>query len=360
MLLSRAHKIQLIPNNKQRTFFKKAAGTARFTYNHALAEWQLWYDNGYKPTAFKLKKYFNSYRNDLFPWMAETHRDAYAQPFTDLGNAFSKFFKKQGGYPKFKKKGSTDSFYIANDQFRIGGQKIRIPKLGWVRMTEPLRLVGKINSAIVSRVADKWFVSVSVQFEIPDPVRKPSAVGIDMGIDTLATLSTGEKFYSPKPLKHLLKRLRMLNKSLARKKRGSKNWYKAKQKLARLHYRISCIRNDALHKLTIMLVTRFGTIAVEDLNVAGMIKNKRLARAISDMGWYEFVRQLQYKLEETGGQLLKVDRFFPSTRLCRNCGTLHDMPLSKRIFSCDCGISPVDRDFHAAQNIIWNAVGSTV
>jgi len=191
-------------------------------------------------------------------------------------------------------------------------------------------------------------------------VRKPGTVGVDVGLNTLAFLSTGESVCGPKPHKHLLKRLRMLNKSLARKVKGSKNWYKAKAKIAKLHARIVNIRRDALHKLTSMLTTRFGLIGIEDLNISGMVKNKHLARSVMDASWGELFRQLEYKAQATGSLVVKVDRFFPSSKLCMNCGQLHDMPLNKRVFKCDCNGVAIDRDLHAAQNIERFAVGSTV
>lgn len=358
MQIVRAHKIQLIPNNKQRTFFKKASGVSRFTWNHALCEWDLWHKNGYKPTAFKLKKSFNQYRNEVFPWMQETHRDAYAQAFTDLGTAFQRFFNNKAvGHPKFKKKGSKDSFYIANDQFNIEGSKIRIPKLGWVRLAEELRFLGKINSATVSRVADRWFVSVSMTIEIPEPARKPSAVGVDVGIKTLAFLSNNEVFVGPKPHKALLNRLRRLNKSLARKVKGSNNWKKAKVKLSRLHARIANIRKDSLHKLSSYLCSKFGTIGIEDLNIKGMVKNHKLSRSILDMGWYEFFRQLDYKAVASGSIVVKADRFFPSTKMCSQCGCIQDMPLHKRTYTCDCGLT-INRDLNAAINLMNFTAGS--
>jgi putative transposase len=209
-----------------------------------------------------------------FPWISEVLRDANSQPFTNLGRAFVNFFKGTGKYPVFKKRGICDSFYIANDKFQLDGNKIKIPKLGWIRMREQLRFTGKILSATVSRIADKWFVAINVQTDLTPEISKSHVVvGVDLGVKQLATLSDGTVVEGPKPHKALLQRLRRLNKSLARKEKGSNNWKKAKLKLSRLHARIANIRKDALHKLTTMLVQNFSIIGIEDLNINGMSKN---------------------------------------------------------------------------------------
>ncbi|MEN9501742.1 MAG: hypothetical protein RI964_1027, partial [Pseudomonadota bacterium] len=214
------------------------------------------------------------------------------------------FFAGRAKYPQFKKKGkSRDSFTLTNDQFSLDGCRIRIPNLGLVRMRETLRFSGKILSATVSRTADQWFVSITVD---TDSNHLPCAenqdvVGVDLGVSTLVTLSTGEKVAGAKPHKALLSRLKRLSRSLSRKVKGSANRHKAKQKLAKLHSRIANIRQDALHKLTTDLAHRFYTIGIEDLNVSGMVKNRHLSRAISDMGFFEFRRQLEYKAAMRGG-----------------------------------------------------------
>lgn len=352
-MIQRAHKITLDPTVKQEVYFKQACGVVRFTWNWALAEWKRQYEAGEKPSGASLRKQFNSIRHVDFPWTGEVLRDATAQPFTNLQVAFTKFFKKQTRYPKFKKKGIHDSFYIANDKFKTVGSKIQIPRVGWVRMQESLRFEGRIISAVVSRTADKWFVSIIV--ELPDQLavcENQETVGVDLGIKTLATLSTGEKFEAPKPLARSMDKLRRLSRQLSGKKKGSQNSKKAQVKLARLHYRISCIRADALHKLTTMLVQRFGTVVIEDLNVAGMQQNKHISRTISDVGFGEFRRQLTYKTLEYGVSLVVADRWFPSSKTCSDCGFKLDiLSLSTREWVCPvCGVVH-DRDVNAAINL---------
>jgi putative transposase len=262
------------------------------------------------------------------------------------------------------KKGVHDRFTLTNDQFTIDASRIRIPNLGWVRMRETLRFAGKIMSATVSRGADRWFVSMAV--DTPDDSHLPQAenqgvVGVDLGVSVLATLSTGEAISGPKPHKALLARLKRFSKRLSRKVKGSANRKKAKSKLARLHARISNIRSDALHKLTTDLARRFHTIGIEDLNVKGMVKNRRLARSITDMGFFEFRRQLEYKAAMRGGQVAVSDRFFASSKTCSNCGhKLESLPLAVRQWTCPaCGANH-DRDINAAINLKNLAVSSTV
>ena len=364
-----AHKIALDPNDKQATYFARAAGTARFAYNWALAEWQRQYeawkqDNSLpKPSEAALRRQLNAIKREQFPWMLEVTKNAPQMAIIQLGEAFKNFFAGRAKYPKFRKKGVHDRFTLTNDQFSIDGCRIRIPNLGWVRMRESLRFNGKIMSATISRVADRWFVSITVDTEDPPKSRAENqgTVGVDLGVAALATLSTGETITGPKPHKALLDRLRRLSRSLSRKQKGSSNRRKARAKLARLHARIANIRSDALHKLTTEITRRFHTIGIEDLNVRGMAKNRRLARSIADMGFFEFRRQLEYKATMRGGVVVVADRWFASSKTCSACGSVQEaMPLSVRQWICpDCGTRH-DRDLNAAINLKNMAVSSTV
>jgi putative transposase len=332
-----AHKIALDLTQDQEAYCRRAAGTARLIYNWGLAEWQRQYHAGEKPTAAKLKVQWNASKYERYPWLADIHRDAHAQPFANLQAAFRVFFqnlkdRKAGkttrkvGYPTFKKKGHHDSFYITNDKVQVQGKRLRIPKLGWVRMRETLRFTGKLIAAVVSRTADRWYVSLSIQVN-PLPAsgeNQAGCVGVDLGIRHLATLSTPrEHIEGPKPLKAALKKLRRLNRELARRVKFSAHWYQTKRKLGRLHARIAALRADSLHKLTIRLTQTYRAIVIEDLHVAGMVQNRTLARAISDMGLGDFRRMLTYKAEVSGARIIVADRWFPSTRLCR-CGVVNE------------------------------------
>ena len=365
-----AHRVALDPNNTQATHLARAAGTARFAYNWALAEWKRQYetwkaDNTLpKPSQAALRRQLNAVKREQFPWMLEVTKNAPQMAIIQLGQAFQNFFAGRARYPQFRKKGVHDRFTLTNDQFDIDGSRIRIPNLGWVRMRETLRFAGKIMSATVSRVADRWFVSMAV--DTSDSSHLPKAenqgeAGVDLGVSALATLSTGEAIPGPKPHQALLDRLRRLSRSLSRKHKGSANRRKAKVKLAKLHASIAAIRSDALHKLTTELTRRFHTIGIDDLNVRGMVKNRHLARPIADMGFFEFRRQLEYKAAMRGGQVVVADRFYASSKTCSACGhKLDDLPLSVREWTCpSCG-TVHDRDVNAAVNLKNMAVSSTV
>lgn len=377
-----AHKIRLDPNEVQKTYFRKACGVARFAYNWALAEWKRQYeawkqDNSLpKPSDGALRRQLNALKREQFPWMLDVTKNAPQMAIIQLGMAFGNFFEGRSRFPQFHRKGVHDSFSLTNDQIEVRDRKIRIPLLGWVRMKESLRFSGKIQSATVSRVADRWFVSMTIETEDRPlrPAENQGAVGVDLGITALATLSTGEKIIGPKPHKALLKRQKRLSRSLSRKHKAAKkklglapdaplpkgvrlptseNAKKARAKMSRLHARIADIRQDALHKLTSDLTCRFDTVAIEDLNVSGMLKNRHLARSIADMGFSEFRRQLEYKAERRGGRVVVADRWFPSSKTCSECGAVQGkIPLSVRQWICPyCGYAH-DRDVNAARNLL--------
>ncbi|GHO49814.1 RNA-guided endonuclease InsQ/TnpB family protein [Ktedonospora formicarum] len=359
----RAHKIRLHPTPEQSEYFAKAAGTSRFVWNWALAEWNRQHEAGEKPTALKLKKQFNAIRRMHFPWTWQVTKNASDQPFLDLGKAFTAFFEGKAKHPTFKsKKQSKPSFYLANDQLEVGDHRIWIPKLGWVNLAENLRFEGKVTGARLTRQAEWWFVSLQV--EIPDPiaVKKPAAVGIDVGLNRLATLSTGEHVENQAFLKTALKKLRQANKRLHRRKLGSKNREKARRKVARLHYRISCLRQDVLQKLTTRLTDSYGIIGVEDLHLKGLLKNRRLARSFADASLGTLRRLLEAKAAQRGGEVIKVDRFFPSSKTCHCCGwTWKGMTLKDRLFVCQNPACPYeqfgqDRDHNASQNVLQEAL----
>ena len=353
MEITLGHKIRLNPNKQQVEYFSKACGTARFTYNWGLAEWKRQYEAGLKPSCLTLKKDFNAIKQEQFPWTYEVTKYASQQPFIQLQTAFVKFFKGGAEYPVFKKKGIHDSFYIGNDQFRIEGKKIRIPNLGWVRMAECLGYNGKILNATVSRTADKWFVSINILMNItPATCENQAVAGVDLGIKNLATLSNGDSIEGPKAYRKLQKKLKRLQQSLSRKQKGSRNREKHKRKVARLHYRISCIRLDSLHKLTTRLANDYSVIVIEDLNVKGMMGNGKLSKAIADMGFNEFRRQLGYKAVISGCHVIVADRWFPSSKRCSVCGEKHkELQLSDRMFTCPACSSKIDRDLNAAINL---------
>jgi putative transposase len=390
-----AHRIRLDPTAMQRDYFARAAGTARRVWNWALAEWQRQIAVGQRPNTMALKKQFNAIKYahpdwidaEGQPWLRTIHRDAHSQPFANLAAAWSRYFAalrehKPAHRPAFKKKGRCrDSFYVANDKLRLEGKRVVLPKVGPVALREPLRWPGRIMGASVSREADHWFLALQV--EVPEQVARLRRIGdgmtgVDLGISTAATLSSGEKIPAPRPLRGALRRLRIRNRRQSRKVKAAKraagiagpipkgtrlpvsdNRTKGARALARLHARIASVRTDFMHKLTTRLCRENQTVVMEDLNVRGMLSNARLARAIADVGFYEFRRQLQYKANRYGTRVVLADHWYPSSKLCSRCGTRYgELTLGEREWTCDhCGARH-DRDVNAAINLRRLATGA--
>jgi putative transposase len=358
----RSHKIRLHPTPEQANYFACAAGTRRFIFNWGLAEWKRQYEAGEKPSAWALKKQFNAIRAEQFPWTYEVTKCVVEGAFMDLATAFKNFFegRKAGrkvGYPKFKaKRHSTEGFYLSNDKFDVSGYWLKVPKLGLVNMAEKLRFAGRILSARLTRHADWWFVSIAVEMPDTQGCALPTQVGVDVGVNRLATLSDGSVLENQKPLRHLLKQVQRFSRSLARKESGSKNREKAKRRLARLHYRIACIRDDLLHKATTHLAEHYGFVGVETLHVKGMMQNRKLAQALGDAALGRFLDLLASKVETRGNVVQPVGRFFPSSKTCACCARVkNDLSLADRVFTCNgCGFV-LDRDHNAAINILNEA-----
>ncbi len=390
-----AHRIRLDPTPAQRDYFARAAGTARRVWNWALAEWLHQAALGQKPNGMMLKKRFNAIKYidpawldaDGNPWLRTIHRDAHAQPFANLARAWSRYFERrrsgESAYPpRFKKKGRcTDSFYLANDKFKLEGCTAVLPKVGRVLLREALRWPGKILGASVSREADHWFLSVQVEVPETASIRRRTAdriTGVDLGVSSAAILSSGEKIAAPRPLRGALRRLRIRSRRLSRKLesakamigiRGrlpkgirlpvSKNRTKGAKALARLHTKVARLRRDFTHKLTTRLCRENQAIGIEDLNVKGMLANSRLARAMADVGFFEIRRQLLYKAQRFGTRIVLADRWYPSSKLCSTCGTRNgELTLNERTWTCvGCGTTH-DRDVNAAVNLQRLATGA--
>lgn len=376
--MQRSHKIELNPNNKQRTYFLRACGVARFAYNWGLEMWQFYYEcNKYLVdedkvpiSGYFLKEQFNSLKRSEYPFTYDVTKYASQQPFLHLDMAFKRFFSGQSSHPKFKSKGDKDSFYIGGDQIKIKDKKIAIPLLGLVRLKELPRFQGKINSVTIKPRAGKWFASI--QYELQDELnivqKTGRSVGLDFGLKHLITTSDGHVFENSKPLKQSLHKLQKAQRRLSKKLRilkdekrsirNSKNYQKQKAKVALIHYRVSCKREDIAHKVTTALSTNYDNIAIEDLNVSGMMKNQNLSRSVSDVSFYRLRTFLKYKTEERGKNLHIIDRFFPSSKTCSNCGDKKtDLSLKDRVFICPDCHTVLDRDFNAAINL-KNKIGA--
>jgi len=372
MLVHKAYRYELDPHNRQRSYLHRHAGVARFVYNWGLEQRITLFKKNQGTNRFtdamKQHKLLVSLKRTQFPWMYECSKCAPQEALRNLHRAFQNFHRgrKQGkkiGFPRFKRKGVRDSFRLTGT-IRFEGRKIQLPRIGKVRIKEKRDSYykGRILSATVRRRADRWFVSVTVEEELLDFTPKGGvAVGVDLGVKTLATLSDGTVFTNPRALGRRLRKLRHLSKSLSRKKKGSKNREKAKLHLARMHLRIFNIRQDTLHKVTTYLAKSHSRIVIEDLNVSGMMRNRRLARAIADVGFYEFRRQLEYKCWWYGSHLAIASRTYPSSKLCSECGhRKKELSLSEREYHCEeCGLR-IDRDLNAALNLVTVSLPETL
>ena len=365
----KAYKTELVINNKQETLLKQHLGCARWAYNWALSKKIEAFekhktDKSVKmPTAFSLDKEFNKLKKSEIPWMYDSSCVVPQQAMQDCDNAFKRFFERckkktkgKKGFPKFKsKKNDKKSFRVNGPQVKVTDTGIQFPKIGKVKLSQKdyIPTDSKILSATISQRADRWFVSVLI--EQPDLeliIAKNDRVGIDLGIKNLVTLSTGEVFVNPKALKSNLKRLKKRQKQASKKQKGSKNREKANLKLARLYYTISNIRKDCLHKITSKIVAENQVIVLEDLKVKNMMKNHKLAQAISDVGFYEFRRQIEYKAKWHGRTVVVADTFYASSKLCCACGWKNEkLTLQDRIFECTMCYMKIDRDLNAALNL---------
>ena len=371
MLVTKAYRYELDPNNRQRSHLHQHAGVSRFAYNWGLEQrialFQTKQGTDRFTNARKQHKLLNSLKKTQFPWMYECSKCAPQEALRDLNRAFSNFYrgKKTGariGFPRFKKRGVRDSFRLTGI-IRFEGRELQLPRIGKIRVKEKREKYhnGRILSATIRRRANRWFASVTVEEEIVDPTpTKGPKVGVDLGIKTLATLSDGTTFPNPRALGRRLKKLKRLSRNLSRKKQGSKNREKAKLRLAKMYLKTFNLRQDTLHKLTTYLAKNHSTIVIEDLYVSGMMKNRRLARAIADVGMYEFRRQLEYKCLWYGSQLLVAPRTFPSSKTCSNCGNKkRELALSEREYECEVCRIQVDRDLNAARNLVTVSLPET-
>ncbi len=279
-----------------------------------------------------------------------------------MGQAITNWVSKRARFPRFKKRGIRDTWTTDEQSVKVEGKRVRLPKVGWVKMRQALRFVGKIISVTISRTAHRWFVSITVETEDTEVVDNSThpVIGIDVGINTLATLSNGTKYENPRPLKRYERKLKREQRKLSRRVFKSKNWFKQKHKLERIHYCIACIRNDAHHKANTEIVNRAAAIGIETLKVTNMLKNRNLAKVLSDSALGGFLLKLKTKAEVRGIPVKEADQFFASSKTCSGCGhKKKDLTLSERMYHCSqCDMS-IDRDVNAAINLKPTTVGHT-
>ncbi len=362
MLLS--FQTEIKPNNRQSTLFRKHCGVARHAYNwgnaviiETLKNREL--DKSVNvPSAIDLHKRLVSEIKSVLPWYYEVSKASPQQALAEVRQAWDRCFKKVSKQPRFKKKGkSHDSFYLeqgtkAKPGINNDGKRVKLPKIGWVRLAEPLPVTA-VHNCVISRTANKWFIAVKHEIEKPIVASERPMVGVDIGIKSLAVTSDSQVFANPKAYRRMSKKLKSLQRAVSRKNRGSKNRVKAICKLAKIHARVANIRKDSIHKLTTYLAKNHGIVKIEDLSIKAFLKNHKLAGAIADCGMYEFKRHLEDKTEKFSGQLILVDRMFRSSQnlLLQLRNHRHKRPLKNRIYMCpECGHKE-DRDLNAAKNI---------
>ena len=380
-MMFEAVKVALDPTPAQERLFLSHAGAARFAFNAGLAHVKEALEAGAKPewSFYSLVRWWNASKDvlavdaDGVPWWAENSKEAANTGLRSLASALTNWSKsrrgarkgRKVGFPKFKAKDRATPRFAYTTDFRLieGDPKaLRLPKVGRVHCMEDVaeRVGGaRVLRVTVSRRAGRWYAALTVERD-DKPVTKPprgGAVGIDLGVKTLATLSDGTVIENPRCLAASERRLKMAQKALSRKVKGSRRRAKARAKVARIHAHVANQRLDAIHKATTWLAETYSEISIEDLNVAGMVKNYHLAKAVSDAAFAEFRRQLEYKTARTGAVLRVIDRWYPSSKTCSACGAVKvKLSLAERVYKCDgCGLV-MDRDLNAAINI--NVAGS--
>lgn len=378
-MVTQAYRFALDPTPAQRRALASHAGAARFAWNWGLATCIDRYEGeGKWWSGTELHRLWNAAKktDPALGWWAENSKCVYQEAFRDLDRALREFVRSRNGarkgrplgFPRFKKRGrSRDSFRFSTGAIGCAGRTVTLPRLGTIGTYESTRKLARrlengtarILSATVSRTAHRWHVCFTVQLDRAVPgrhARPGSAVGVDLGVKRLLTAVDDQgaviEVAGPKALRAGLRKLARLGKAHSRTQWGSANRAKAARRLARHHARVAAVRADALHKATGLLAARYETVVVEDLNVTGMLGNRRLARAVADQGFGQARRMLGYKTGWNGGHLMVADRWYPSSKTCSDCGRRKpNLTLSQRTYDCDgCGLR-LDRDINAARNL---------
>jgi len=355
----KAFKYRIYPSSTQKIFFAKSFGSCRFIYNKALEYKKSSYEKDKTKTSLNtLNSTWLQEQKSSFPWLNDVPSQSLQQSIRHLNSSYSSFFKTKKGYPKFKNKYSKQSFSIP--QFvKVDFSKsiIILPKIGNILASLHRKFIGKIKTCTVSKTpTDKYFISILVENDLPIPekIEGNNYIGIDLGIKTFATLSNGTKIDNPKILKTYLDKLARLQQILSRKTIGSNNYNKIKRKISLLHEKISNKRNDFLHKLSLNIINNNHVICIEDLDVKGLLEKSYnvMSRNISDVSWSKFVTYLIYKAEWKGKRVIKVGRYYSSTKTCSKCGEINNLlTLEDREWKCKKCKEVHDRDINSAINI---------
>ena len=359
MDIKRAYKFRFYPTDEQKQILAQTFGCARFVYNRMLkVRTDAWYENqqriGYHETSSLLTELK---KQPDFCWLNEVSSVPMQQALRHLQTAFANFFAKRNGYPKFKSKHGLNSAEYTTSAFRWNGKDLILAKMKdplAVRWSRTIPKAAKVTTVTVSNdPAGRYFVSMLCDDAVSSLPKHESKVGLDLGLSSFAVLSTGEKVSATNIFRKNEKKLAKLQRRLAKKQKGSKNRIKARLKVAKLAAKVSDTRKDFLHKLSTRLIRENQTIAVETLAIKNMVRNRHLSKSIADAGWGEFVRQLTYKARWYGRTLVGIDKWYPSSKRCSDCGfVLTKIPLSVRKWACpECGANH-DRDVNAARNIL--------
>jgi putative transposase len=363
MKIKRAYKYRIYPNKSQQDKLSVQFGSTRFVYNYFLRKRIDHYaETGkgltYHDTALQLT---TLKKHDDYIWLKESDSQTIQQSLRDLDVAYGNFFSKRAKFPKFKKKHGKQACRFPQ-RFKIENNKLYVPKVGWIKIVLHRPIEGVMKNLTVSKTkSGKYFASIQVEQEIESPTYTGGQIGIDLGLKDFAVTSDGQKFQSPKYLRKSERRLKRYQRKLSKSQKGSSGRNKARLKVAILHEKVTNQRLDFTHKLSRKLIDSNCFIALEDLHVKGMLKNHCLAKSINDSGWSTFTAQLAYKGTWYGCHIEKLDRFFPSSKRCFQCGFINqNLKLSDRSWSCpECKVT-LDRDQNAAQNILkFCTVGAT-
>ena len=339
----------------------KHAGYARVAFNFGLSSFKAGLDNDEWRSHIDIKREFNAVKYDKFDWCKDLSQNASKNAIHNLGDAVTRWKKGQNRFPVYKNRSGKCSYQADNGEgtVEVYKKRINLPKIGWVCMREELRYSGEITKVVVSKHNDKWYASITVRRLDSNNYKYQPAlfddkqpIGVDVGINTLATCSNGDTYDNPRPLQRYLRKLARANRRLSRRQKGSQNWYKAKSMLTSVHARIANIREDAHHQATIRIVRKASAIGIETLNVSGMLKNRKIAKALSDSALGGFLMKLKYKADRRGILITEAPQFFASSKTCSNCGHKKaDLTLSDRTYHCsECGFE-TDRDLNAAYNL---------
>jgi putative transposase len=357
----KAYKFRLCPTEEQSVLLSKHFGCVRFIYNHFLKEKQDHYLLNKKTLAYNTcAGSLVKMKREGFEWLKEVNSQALQSSLEHLETAYQRFFKKTSKFPKFKsKKHNHESFTCPQHVSLKKNNRVQIPKFKeGIHFIKHREIKGKIKSASVSRTpTGKYYISILTEQEPSKHLEKTGrSIGIDLGIKDFAITSEGHRYINPKFLYKFQRKLKTAQQHLSRKQKGSKSREQARLKVAKIHEKITNSRNDMQHKVSLSLIKKYDMIALEDLNVKGMVKNHNLAKAISDSSWSSFVTKLTYKAQWYGKTVIKIDRFFPSSKTCSDCGHINqNLTLDVRNWTCVCG-SRHDRDVNASKNILKRAL----